>query len=313
MAQESNAFDTYEGIGNREDLTDTIFNISPTETPFCTGAGRSNATATLHEWQTDALADAAANAQLEGDAIATDTSSPTVRVTNHTQILRKTARITGTQEVVNKAGRKSEMAYQMAKRSQEIKRDLEFVLVGANTAKLVGGATTARLLGSVPAWIVTNDSIGASGGATAYAAAARTDGTQRALTEDLLKDTLQSTWTAGGNPGIILANAFNRRVISGFTGGATRLDRSEDKKLVATFDIYVSDWGELKVVPDRFMRTREILCLDMEYWKIAWLRPFFTKELGNTGDSTGKYIIGECTLESCNEAASGGVFDLTTS
>jgi hypothetical protein len=313
MVLETDAFTTYSAIGNREDLSDVIYLISPTDTPFLSGIPRTKATSVLHEWQTDALAAAAANAVLEGDAATVDAATASTRLSNTCQIADKVPRVTGTQEAVNKAGRKSEMAYQVAKRAQELKRDLEYNMVGVNNAEVTGDATTARELGSVTAWIDTNTSNGATGTDGSLGNTARSDGTQRALTEDLLKAVLKLCWDNGGDPECIMVGSFNKQTISGFTGNSTRFKGAEDKSLIAAIDIYDSDFGELQILPNRFMRARDCLVLQKDMWAAAYLRPFQLWDLAKTGDTERKQLIVEWTLESRNEAASGAVWDLTVS
>ena len=314
MAQPTDTFDSYDSIGNREDLSDIIYNIAPFETPFLTMCATTKATSTNHEWQTDTLAASADNKVIEGDEATADAITPTVRLGNRTQISDKVIVITGTQEAINKAGRKSEVAYQMAMRSKEIKKDMEKALVGLNNAKVTGNNATPRELASVQSWIKTNvDKASDGANPTGDGTDARTDGTQRAFTETQLKNVLQQVWTSGGNPTVLMVGAFNKVVASGFSGGATRLDKAEDKKIYAAVDVYVSDFGEIKIVPNREQRARDALVLDMDYWKVAYLRPFFTQDLSVTGDSIKKQLIVEYTLEACNEKASGIVADLTTS
>lgn len=314
MGQPTDTFDSYDSVGNREDLSDIIYNIAPTDTPFLSGCGKSKATSTNHEWQTDTLDSVADNKVIEGDDATADAITATVRLGNRCQISDKVIIITGTEEVINKAGRKSEMAYQTAKRGKEIKRDMENALVGLNNAKVTGNSSTARELASVQSWIATNVDKASDGtNPTGDGTDARTDGTQRALTETMLKNVLQQCWTQGGNPDTVMLGAFNKRAASLFTGGATRFDKSEDKKLYATVDVYVSDFGDHKLVANRFLRTRDVLVLDMEYWKIAYLRPFSVHDLAKTGDTEKKQMIVEYTLEACNQKASGIVADLTTS
>lgn len=313
MAQPTNTFDTYDAVGIREDLQDVIYSISPTDTPFMSSAAREAVKNTLHEWQTDALAAAStSNAVIEGDEATLDASVATVRVSNHTQIMDKTVVITGTQEAVDKAGRASELAYQIAKKSKELKRDIEATLL-SNQAKVAGDATTARKFGSISSWIAANDSFGATGASpTGNGSDARTDGTQRALTEDQLKSVIKGTWNAGGSPSVIMVGPFNKQKISGFTGGSTRFDASEDKTLYTSIDVYSSDFGDLEVVPNRFQRDRDLFVLDMDYWAVGFLRDFTMHELSKTGDSEKRQLLTELTLISRNEGASGGVFDLTT-
>jgi hypothetical protein len=313
MAQPTNTFDTYDAVGIREDLQDVIYSISPTDTPFMSSAAREAVKNTLHEWQTDALAAAStSNAVIEGDEATLDASVATTRVSNHTQIMDKTVVITGTQEAVDKAGRASELAYQIAKKSKELKRDIEATLL-INQAKVAGNSTTARKFGSISSWIATNDSFGATGASpTGDGSDARTDGTQRALTEDQLKLIIKGTWNAGGSPSVIMVGPFNKQKISGFTGGSTRFDASEDKTLYTSIDVYSSDFGDLEVVPNRFQRDRDLFVLDMDYWSVGFLRDFTMHELSKTGDSEKRQLLTELTLVSRNEGASGGVFDLTT-
>lgn len=312
MAIVTNTFLTFSAIGNREDLADTIYNISPTDTPFSGRIGKGKASAVLHEWQTDALAAAAANAQLEGDDHTSFAAvTPTVRIGNRCQISSKDVIVSGTQDAVNKAGRKREMVYQMLLRSRELKRDIEFVLTN-NQAPVTGNSTTARQLRPLCSWYATNDSRGA-GGADGSSTTAATDGTQRALTEDLVKTVLQNCWVAGGMPDVLMSGAFNKQTISGFSGNHTRIQETANKKLVTAIDVYVSDWGSHRVVPNRFSRARDLHVLDMDYWAVAWLRPLHTVDLAKTGDASKGLIQGEYTLESKNEAASGIVADLTTS
>lgn len=311
----ANTFLTFSAIGNREDLSDQIYNISPVEVPFQSMIGKTKATNTLHEWQTDALAAAAANAQLQGDDTTFGAVTATARVSNRTQILRKEVVIAGTQESVNKAGRKSEMVYQLQKKSKEFKRDLEFVLC-SNQAPVTGNSTTAPQMRPLCGWYATNDSRGASG-ADGTTSTAATDGTQRAISETILQDVMQNCWASGGNPTVALCGPKQKRAISAFTGGATKFDKTEDKTLYAVVDVYVSDFGQLKIIPSRFTRgaaagtDREVHVLDTDYWALATLRPIQTVDLAKTGDAEKAMIIGEFTLEARNEASSGIAADLT--
>ena len=313
MAQPTNTFDTYDSVGEREDLSDVIYSISPTDTPFISSAAKTKATAVLHEWQTDALAAAATNnAVIEGDEATLDAVSATSRLSNSSQIMDKTVVITGTQEAVDKAGRASELAYQIAKKAKELKRDMEATVTG-NQAEVTGNASTARKFGSLGAWIETNDDLGASGSSGGSGNTARTDGTQRAFTEAQLKSVIKSVWNEGGDPSMIMVGPFNKQKLSGFTGNSTRFDAGADATLYTSVDVYASDFGQLQVVPNRFSRDRDAYVLDMNYFAIAFLRDFSMHELSKTGDSEKRQLLVEATLESRNEKASGLVADLTTS
>ena len=313
MAQPTNTFDTYDSIGEREDLSDVIYNISPTDTPFLSSAAKVKATAVLHEWQTDSLAAAStSNAVIEGDEATLDAVTATTRLSNSCQIMDKTVVITGTQEVVDKAGRASALAYQIAKKAKELKRDME-AQITTNNAEVTGSATAAREMGSLGAWVATNDVMGTSGTSGSVGNTARTDGTQRAFTEDLLKSVIKSVWNEGGDPTMIMVGPFNKQKLSGFTGNSTRFDAGADATLYTSVDVYASDFGQLQVVPNRFSRDRDCYVLDMNFCGVAFLRDFTINELSKTGDSEKRQLLVEATLESRNEAASGLVADLTTS
>ena len=313
----TNTFLTFAAKGIREDLTDIIYNIAPTLTPFMSSVGKGKATATFHEWQTDSLAAASlTNAQLQGDDISTfDPATATSRLGNYTQILRKTAVISDTQDVVKKAGRASEVAYQVAKKLKELKRDMEATLLN-NQQRSAGSSTSAPQLAGIESWIVTNTSKGATGSdpAAADGTGLRTDGTQRAFTEALFKNVIGSIFdNSGEEPDIAMFGRFNKQVASTFTGNATRMNEADTGKLFASVDVYEHDFGSLKIIPNRFQRSRSGLIVNSELWAVIFLRPVKIEDLAKTGDAEKKMIITEMSLEARNEAGSGGVYDLLTS
>ena len=315
MAIVTNTFQTFTAIGNREDLSDIIYNISPTETPFISAIGKEKATGVLHEWQNDTLRAAAANAQVEGDEIAFTAVVPTTRVNNRTQISRTSVIVSGTQDTVNSAGRNNELAYQISKSSKELKRDMEVVLT-ANQSAAVGGAAAARTSSGLPSWIQTNVNDAANGangqvGGNDVPGTLRTNGTQRAFTESQLKDVVKQCWDSGGDPSMIMLGSFNKQKLSGFTGGSTKMTQADDKRLVAAIDIYESDFGSMTVVPNRFSRNRDCFVIQPDMWAVAYLRDFQMLDLAVTGDAQKKAMLAEYTLVSKNEAASGAVFSLT--
>jgi hypothetical protein len=317
MTVPTSTFKTYEAIGNREDLIDKIYKTSPTETPLLSALERTKASAVLHEWQTQALAAADTdNAVLEGADAVTDASTPTVRLSNYSQISDKVPRVSETQIAVEHAGRGNEMDYQVALRMQELKIDLEAILFGSNQAKNAGAAGTARRTASILSWIGTNDDFGGGSGASPTSldgTATRTDGTQRAFKESQLKTVLQSIWTNGGKPDTIATGGFNKQVFSSFTGRSTPTEDAKSKKIVASVDFYDSDFGKQRVMASRNMRARDCLVLQMNMWAMATLRNMQMKDLAVTGDSRRVQIRTEYSLEARNEKSSGGVFDLTTS
>src|SRR6185312_4223589 len=245
MTMPTNTLATYEAVGDREDLSDIIYRIDPTDTPFMSAAAQEKATAVNHEWQTQALAAATANAQLEGGDAVTNAATPTVRLGNICQISTKVARVSGTQQAVDHAGRDNELAYQETLKGLELKRDKEFNLAGVNQAKVTGNDTTARQTASVLSWLKSNTSKGAGGSdpSAADGTGTRTDGTQRAFTEAGLKTVLQSIWNNGGKPDLIMTGGFNKQVFSTFTGRATPIEETKGKKIIASVDAYDSDFG----------------------------------------------------------------------
>lgn len=316
MTIATNTFTTFAAKGNREDLTDVIYNISPTQTPFMSAVGKGKATATFHEWQTDALAAAASNIQLQGDdSFTLDPVTATTRLGNYTQIMRKTAVVSKTQDVVKKAGRGNEMAYQVAKKMKELKRDMEFGLL-QNQQRSAGAATTGPQFAAVLSWIKTNTAKGVGGvdPAAADGTGLRTDGTQASFTEANLKTVLKQVYDNSGDaPELLMLGTFNKQVASTFTGNATRMNDADSGKLYAALDVYEYDFGTIKIVANRFQRSRDGLVINTDLWAVPFLRPVAVSDLATTGDATKKMIITEFTLECRNEAGSGGCFDLTTS
>jgi len=312
LATPSNTFLTYDQIGRREDLGNFVYMVSPTRTPFRNGIPRTIATGRLHEWQIDSLASAAQNRVLEGDDATTDAVTATTRLSNTCQISDKVARVSGTSQAVQVAGRRNELAYQVVKKSKEMNRDMENDLL-ANAIEAAGNTTNARGLGGLPTWITTNTSNGTSGSDGSLGNTARTDGTQRSFTETLLKSVLKQCYDSGGDPECIMVGSFNKQKLSGFTGNATREVQAADNKLYAAISVYQSDFGELEVITNRFMRARDCLVLEKRMFAVAYLRPIRMVRLAKTGDSERRQIITEFTMEVRNEASSGAVWDLTTS
>ena len=312
-------YQTYTAIGQREDLADVIYNISPTDTPFMSSIGKTKATAVYHEWQKDALAAVnTSNAVIEGATASDATLSPTTRVGNRTQISAKTVKISGTLETVNKAGRRSEKAYQLAKASAEIKRDMEAILLSNQVAAAGDGSSTARVLGGLQTWLSSNTSNGSGGSAGSNGTTARTTGTDRAFTSTLLNTVVQSAYTNGGTPTMLLVTPAQKVVASTFTGIATRyrdVPANQQAQIIGAADVYVSDFGIIQIVPDRFIPNSDsddtAFLLDTEMAAVAYLRPFQTNELAKTGDADVTQLLVEYTLEVKNEAAHGIISDLT--
>ena len=307
-------FTAHTAIGQREDLIDVIYDISPTETPIMSTLARTKATAVFHEWQTDSLAAAtAANAAVEGADGVSATISPTVRLGNYTQIVQKVVQTSGTLEAVNKAGRRSERAYQLARASSELKRDMETIIT-ANQGRDAGSSSSARKLGAILSWLKTNTSKGTSGtDPTTIGVSTRSDGATRTFTEQLLKDEIASVFDSGGNPTMLVVGSGLKQKVSSFAGIAAQrymAPGDQPTTIIGAAEIYMGDFGQISIVPDRFMRTRDALLLDPEYAALSYLRPFQTNDLAKTGDSEKTQLLAEFTLEMRNEAAHAIVADL---
>lgn len=328
MAAATGTFQTYQAIGDREDLADFISRISPEDTPFMTGAGVGRpATAVMTEWQTDTLAaSSTTNARIEGNEATFAVPSPTTRVANYLQISDKTLIVSGTLEAIDKAGRRSELALQLAKRGAELKLDQEAICLTAQAGS-AGTSGAARTIASLNAWLRTNTNFatggtpaGADPGAyTGVPGAVRTDDSigERAFTETIGKNVMQSLWTNGAKANVIMVGPVNKQYISAnWSGIASRtIDISQIRptQSIAAIDVYVGDFGTYRIVPSREQRERDAWFLDFNYVEIAYLRPYMVTKLAKTGDAEKRLLLAEWTLRVKNEAALGGAFDLATS
>ena len=320
MAIVTNTFTTFDAKGIREDLSNIITNIAPEETPYLSNIRKESISNSLFEWQTDTLAAAAANKQLEGDDVTSfDSVTATVRLQNYAQISRKTIVLSATEEVVNKAGRKSELAYQIAKRSSELKRDQEFTMLNGAVAA-AGNTTTARGTASLQAFIKTNVDMQTNGANPSYTTVptgARSDGNVRTFTETILKNVIQQVWTSGGTPKILMTGPVNKQRVSGFSGIASARYNinggDRPATIIGAADIYVSDFGQVSVIPNRFQRERDAFVIDPEYAGVVTLRPYQQVELAKTGDAEKRMLIVEFGHKVYAENAHGIAADLVTS
>jgi hypothetical protein len=315
----------------REDFADVIYNISPTDCPLMTNIGRDACKQTFTEWQTDSLATASTtNYQIEGDdAPANNTMVATSRVGNYTQISRKVVQVSGTVETVGMAGIKSMLGYQLAKRAKELKRDMEASITSDQVA-VTGSNSVARQAASLGSWVVTNWYQVATGGSPAaptfsgggtsgYPQTAAVDGTTAInLTETHLKTEIQTVWTQGGDVDgmFVMSGPVNKVRISGFNGIATRYrDTSPGKQaqIIGAADVYVSDFGTVNVVPNRFQPENRVYLVDPAQLALAYLRSFKTIALAKTGDNTKRLLLVEYTLKVRAEKGLGTIRGLTTS
>lgn len=324
MAVNSNTNQTYQVTTLREDLQDALVSISPMETPFMTAIGRKSVTNTYFEWPVVELAAAAANRVVEGEAApGNDAATNALRMSNYTQISDKVVEVSDTADAVNGAGDVQTLAKQVANKLKELKRDMELMLL-SNIAASAGSTSTARATAGLPAFLKTNVSRGSGGasgtlsGTTAgYPNAAATDGTARALTEDMLKTVIASCWEQGAEPSIVLCgSAVKQKISSTFTGSATKYqDMTATKTLSAAIDIYVSDFGTLQIVPSRFLETRtvaarDVFVLDPNYARVAYLSNVTQKPLARTGHSERRLIAVEFGLQVDTSKAHGIIADI---
>jgi len=304
MAAPAGTFQTYQAKGIREDLINDITNISPDKTPVLSMTGSTRAYSTLHEWQTDVLANPAANAHIEGDTASATAITPTVRLGNYTQILKKVFIVSRTQDEVNKAGRGKELSYQELNKKRELATDVEYAfVVNSNTA--VGASATARQLKGINGWITTNVSTASAG---------------RALTSAVLDAELQDVWAAGGDPDMILTGGAQKRAFQNTTNfpGLTKNVNASEKKYLTAVSIYESPFGMMRVQLSHVMNstlsssgTAKIFMIETSKWRKAWLSPPKPVEMAKIADGTMMQIVTEVTLESLNEKASGAINNLT--
>jgi len=313
MAVPANSLQTFQSTNNAENVTDIVMNISPIDTPLLTMAKKTTAEATFTQWPIESLSAVDTNnANIEGDDAAIDVSSTPTLVGNFTQLMDKTASVTTTQEAIKKYGVSKEMAKQMAKKSKELKRDMETTAF-LNQARVVGAAGTAQKMRSLPSWITTNVSRGV-GGASGSATTAATDGAQRNFTEALFRQLIVTTITnADELPNTVMAGPANRANLSTqLSGNSTRFYELKDGQLNASISVYRSDYGPLKLVMNRFMRERDMFLINPEYIGIRTLEPMQSQDLAVTGLTKKKQLWTNWTLEVSNEAAHGVLADLNT-
>ena len=319
MAKVTNAFDTYTAKGQREDLSDVIYNISPEETPFVSAIGKRSISNTKFEWQTEALPAVATTAQLEGETVATAAPTNTARCSNQCQILIRSAAVTGTQAAINRAGVSDAMAHQVALMSRAMKRDVE-TLVLSNGVVNTGAAGTARTTAGLSSYVATNTDM-PSGGSPANptdtlgGTDARNDGTDRTLTEAMLKTVMKKCFdNSGDQPSMIMVGSAQKQTISGFAGRASATQvvalPSKADEVQANVSVYIGDFGTYTVHANRFQRASDGWIINPEYAKVAQLRGFEVSELGTTGDATSRFITWEGGLQVDNEAAHGLVADI---
>ncbi len=292
------ASNTYDAVGNKEDVSDIITNISPSDTPIYSRIGKTKATQTNHEWLEDELGTAAPNYYPEGYTYFTMNVQPRQRLNNYTQIMHRGIQVTDTQEAVLHYGVRSEMAYQMAKTLKELAFDCENAIITQSTQNPGAISPTAvpRQFGGLPFWIITH---------------VYTSTGPRALTFDLINNALEETWIDGGKPSILLVSPRNKRVISTFTAGNTKyMDGNKTRRLTNMISVLETDFGTLQCMTDRFMTNDVVYGLSPEYIKKAFLRNFKTGDMPKMNDMGRRFVNGEWTVEMRAEKAHFAIKDL---
>jgi hypothetical protein len=322
MAQPAETFDSYDARGNREDLQDKIYMVSPEKTPVMSAGRRFKATAKVHEWQRDTLATPNKdNAVIEGDDRTGTALTATARVGNYTQLFDKVAVVTSTQEKNLSAGRSSEMKYQIAMKAiPEIKRDIEAMLISNNLA-VAGNASTARKSAGIGRLIYTNASHGGAGATPAHtsglATSALTAGTNRAFSETLLKTVLQGIYTnSGEQPSMVSLTPAHKAVFSTFAGIAANRRETGNKQamIIGGADVYQGDFGSLTIIPNYVQATANndtVLVLNPEHYGVAFLQDFQTTPLAKTGHTNKEMVFAEVTAVVTSETAQGKVANCT--
>lgn len=316
MATITNAQTTASAVGIREDLSDAIHRVDIEETPILSIVPTNKATATLHEWQERALgAVNTGNAKPEGDETSRQAPTQNVRRSNTCQISAKNATVSGTMEAVDKAGRDSEMALQMADRTIELRKDMEAIMFCTNQA-MVGSGT--RVLRSFEAWIRTNAQRGATGAnpddPNVTPGTSATDGTPRAFTETMLKTAMKTAFDSGAKPTKLVMGSYAKTVASGFTGRAGSTSDVNKSTVSHNVTKYESDFGILDFIPHPYLRSsgRTVLGIKPDMVAVSYLRKFRSYPLAKIGDADTREIISEYTLEMRNEKGHFVIADLTT-
>lgn len=317
-------FYSYSLKGVKESFANWVSIQSPEDTPFSSMTGKEAIRNTKHQWQTDVLAPAAENANLEGAAAADVESAYTQVIDNSTQILNKVVKVSDTANAVDSWGRgQGELAYQMEKKAKELKRDIEYALLRNGPAVTATGSVKGKLggfqalVGTTGATHEVNKSghtgTQADPDTGAVVTVTATGGASGSFGEDDLFGLTQALYTAGAKPSVIMINPKHASTISalmeksGVAGGVRQ--RSFDGA-ATTLNVHVGEiiypLGQvLKVVPNRLMPTDAIYVFNPEDWTQMVLREPARKQLAKDGDAEKWAIYAELTLRHRNPYASG--------
>lgn len=309
MAFGTNIYGSYDfgfaaGEKNREDLLDIIVNIAPWDTPLFSSMPKTTTRHTTHEWIEDSLG--TASTKSEGAAFSADTLLVRERKSNWTMIFGKHIAVTETQRAVNPAGIKDEYSYQVGIAMKEIARGIETAIFASTAA--TGTSNTNRVMKALESFITTNTASGA-------------DGTLKSILDSLI----EKAYIAGGTPNRVFCHpntkskfAANLGVQSGGTMVNYRNIAASDARINGNVDVYVSNFGVVEFVPDRFIPTAAASSGYGRYWlleqpkiRMAFLRPIKHVPLPPDGDRTRGMILGEMTMEVMAESAHAKCINVT--
>jgi hypothetical protein len=301
-------YTTYDQVGKAEDVSDIISNISPTKTPFSSGLKSEKISARTFDWQEDSLRAVQVNSQTEGFTASDATLTATTLRSNVAQILEKTIKVSATADAIKTYGRARETAYQLSKAGEELNRDLEHAMVGLAQASVTGNSTTARKMASAlnqidaAATVITDSNTGTTGNQAGP------------LTEANVLELHQKLYNEGADPSILMVKPADSRIVAGFSGVAnarSRVINDASTTLVNSIEVYISPFGQLKVMLNRFLKSDHALMYDPDMWRKATLRPWSRTMLAKDGDSEKHLIVGEYSLKHANFKASGKITNLT--
>jgi hypothetical protein len=298
----ANEFSSFDVVGKKEDVSDIITNITPTKAPFTSLTKSESVHNTLFQWQEDVLRDPAANANVEGFTASATVRAPTTMRSNVTQILQDTFSVTGTNDAISKYGRGKESAREAAKAAAALKLDLEAAFTLNDAAQVTpANISQAGVFAGVQRQIAAANII-------------KTGSVGTLITEAKYLDAAQAAYAAGAEPSITLVTPTNSRTFAGFTGssGKSRVINDGSKTIVNAVNLYVSPFGEEKIVLSRYMKTGDTLLMDPSMWKRVYLqgRNWFRETLAKVGDKTSMMIVGEFSLKHMHQKASALVREM---
>jgi hypothetical protein len=321
MPKVAQAFTTYAAKGNREDLSNSVYNIDPFDTPIMSAIKRRNAKNRTFDWQTENLPQVDAdNAQVEGFVLDPEVSQPTVRLTNVTQISKRDATVSGSQEAADAAGKGSEMAHQMAIKAKVLKSDMETIIC-SRQARVDGEDSTpaARKTESFNHFVarfadragtdnaavvgVVDSTVGVLPTTATGAWVAPPEADLVVLDEAALGDAMEIAYGHGASPSLWAVSPALKRVVSTFQGRSSSQVLVGRTEVVATVDVIATDFGRVKCIPSRWVPADLGMLIDPEMAALAFYRNFRQFPIAKTGDAETRVVLAEWGVEMRNPMA----------